>query len=71
MKKQDLTTLNRTELEHKLQELQGKLAQMRFDLADKNLKRTSDIRATKVQIARILTRLAEAPAKRAVLKTAK
>jgi len=57
MKQHDLTTKTRTELEQMLQESRAKLAQMRFDLADKKLKRTSDIRATKLQIARILTTL--------------
>lgn len=36
---------------------EGKLAQMRFDLADKKLKRTSDIRETRRRIARIRTAL--------------
>jgi ribosomal protein L29 len=55
MKKHDLTNKTQTELEQTLQELRAKLAQLRFDLADKKLKRTSDIRSTKLQIARILT----------------
>lgn len=55
MKKHDLTNKTQTELEQELAELRDKLAQLRFDLADKKLKRTSDIRATKLQIARILT----------------
>jgi ribosomal protein L29 len=55
MKKQDLTIKTRTELEQMLADLQGALAQLRFDLADKKLKRTSDIHQTKIQIARVLT----------------
>ncbi len=55
MKKNDLTTKSRAELETMLSAAQNKLSQMRFDLADKKLKRTSDIRAVKVEIARILT----------------
>lgn len=60
MKKTDLTTKNRAELELQLTQAQNKLSQMRFDLADKKLKRTSDIQATKVEIARILTALKKA-----------
>lgn len=60
MKKNDLTTKSRAELELQLTQAQNKLSQMRFDLADKKLKRTSDIRATKVEIARILTALKKA-----------
>ena len=55
MKKHDITNKTRTELEQMLQELRARLAQLRFDLADKKLKRTSDIRSTKTQIARVLT----------------
>jgi ribosomal protein L29 len=36
---------------------QAKIAQMRFDLADKKLKRTSDIRASRRRTARIQTAL--------------
>ena len=57
MKKQDLTTKGKVELEQMLQDLSAKLAQLRFDLADKKLKRTSDIHQTKVQVARVLTAL--------------
>lgn len=57
MKKNDLTTKNHAELEQQLLQAQNKLSQLRFDLADKKLKRTSDIRTTKVEIARILTAL--------------
>jgi ribosomal protein L29 len=57
MKKTDMTTKSRAELESMLSTLQNKLSQLRFDLADKKLKRTSDIRSTKVEIARILTAL--------------
>jgi ribosomal protein L29 len=57
MKKHDLNDKTKTELESMLSELRGTLAQLRFDLADKKLKRTSDIPATKLQIARILTAL--------------
>jgi ribosomal protein L29 len=60
MKKTDMTTKSRTELETQLTAAQNKLSQLRFDLADKKLKRTSDIRATKVEIARILTALRNA-----------
>ena len=55
MKKNDLTTKTKAELELMLGELRGKLAQFRFDLADKKLKRTSDVREVRRQIARIMT----------------
>ncbi len=55
MKKEDLKTKTRPELERMLGELHARLAQLRFDLADKKLKRTSDIHATRVQIARVMT----------------
>jgi ribosomal protein L29 len=57
MKKNDLTTRNAAELHTMLAEARAKIAQLRFDLADKKLKRTSDILATRRQIARILTAL--------------
>ncbi len=60
MKKHDLTSKTKTELETELQELRAKLAQYRFDLADKKLKRTSDIKQAKLQVARILTVLPNA-----------
>ena len=60
MKKNDLTIKTRTELETMLSAAQNKLSQLRFDLADKKLKRTSDIRVVKVEIARILTVLKKA-----------
>ncbi len=57
MKKIDLTTRNAAELETMLQDARGNIAQFRFDLADKKLKRTSDIAATRRLIARIMTAL--------------
>ncbi len=57
MKKDDLTTKSATELHAMLQNARAKIAQLRFDLADKKLKKTSDIMATRRQIARILTAL--------------
>lgn len=67
MKKDDLTTKNAAELHTLLQDLRVKLSQMRFDLADKKLTRTSDIRTTKVRIARILTALKTLPTGRQAL----
>lgn len=58
MKKHDLTTKTKAELEQQLQTLVSSLAQMKFDVADKKLKRTSDIRNTRRQVARIKTALA-------------
>lgn len=57
MKKTDLTTHNATELQTMLEQARGRVAQYRFDLADKKLKRTSDIAATRRLIARLLTAL--------------
>jgi ribosomal protein L29 len=57
MKQNDLKTKTKTELERSLQELRSRLAQFRFDLADKKLKRTSDVRETRHEIARMLTAL--------------
>lgn len=55
MKTTDLKTRTATELHTMLQEARAKMAQLKFDLADKKLSRTSDIEATRRQIARILT----------------
>lgn len=55
MKKNDLSTKTASELHAMLQEARAKIAQFRFDLADKKLKRTSDIAITRRQIARIMT----------------
>ena len=57
MKKTDLTTHNAAELHTMLSDARGRVAQYRFDLADKKLKRTSDIKVTRRLIARILTAL--------------
>jgi ribosomal protein L29 len=57
MKKDDLTTKTAAELQHQLEETSQKLAQMRFDLADKKLKRTSDIARARKLIARLMTAL--------------
>lgn len=55
MKKNDLTTHSAAELHTMLAEARAKMAQLHFDLADKKLKRTSDIAATRRLIARLLT----------------
>ena len=57
MKRDDLTTKTAAELHALLEEERSRLAQLRFDLADKNLKRTSDIRTARRRIARIQTAL--------------
>ena len=57
MKHSTFTDTSHAELVAKLAEERKKLAQLMFDLADKKLKRTSDIPQTKKTIARILTRL--------------
>ena len=60
MKKHDLTDRTATELQTMLADARAKLSQMRFDIADKKLKRTSDIEITRRLIARILTVLPKA-----------
>jgi len=55
MKKNDLTTHSAGELQTMLADARAKLSQMRFDLADKKLKRTSDVQATRRLIARLMT----------------
>lgn len=57
MKKNDMTTHNAAELQTMLSEARARIAQFRFDLADKKLKRTSDIAITRRSIARIMTAL--------------
>ena len=57
MKKNDLTNVSAAELQHLLASERAKLSQMRFDLADKKLKRTSDMEQARRRIARILTAL--------------
>ncbi len=57
MKKTDLKTQSAAELHTMLSDARARVAQYRFDLADKKLKRTSDIGATRRLIARILTAL--------------
>jgi len=55
MKKNDLTNHTAAELQNLLADARAKLSQMRFDLADKKLKRTSDVKATRRLIARLMT----------------
>ncbi len=57
MKKTDFKNLSAAELQTMLADARAKLAQMRFDIADKKLKRTSDVEATRRLIARALTAL--------------
>ena len=57
MKKNDLKTNSAAELQTMLTEARAKLSQMRFDVADKKLKRTSDIGVTRRLIARVMTAL--------------
>jgi ribosomal protein L29 len=60
MKNEDMKTKSRAELETLLQTLRTKLSQLRFDLADKKLKQTSDIKKTRTLIARAMTALSAA-----------
>lgn len=57
MKKNDLTTRSTAELQTMLADARAKLSQMRFDIADKKLQRTSDVGVTRRLIARIMTAL--------------
>jgi len=57
MKREQMTTKSAAELKELLSQEQQKLAQLRFDLADRKLKRTSDIGAARRRIARIMTAL--------------
>ena len=57
MKRENLSTHTATELNTMLAAAQAKLSQLRFDLADKKLKKTSDIATTRRNIARIKTAL--------------
>jgi ribosomal protein L29 len=56
-KKNAITTTDAGQLKGQLEAERSKLAQLRFDLADRRLKRTSDVRAARRRIARILTAL--------------
>jgi ribosomal protein L29 len=58
----ELRNKSAAELRSLLETQQSKLAQLRFDLADKKLRRTSDIKITKREIARIVTLLRTAHA---------
>jgi len=55
MKRENLTTKTVHELRQSLSETTAALAKLRFDLADKKLTRTSDIKKARVTIARIQT----------------
>ena len=57
MKREILTTKSSHELKQMLAEAQATLAKLRFDVADKKLKRTSDLPMTRRSIARIMTAL--------------
>ena len=57
MKRESLKEKTAENLKTMLIAEQAKLAQLRFDTADRKLKRTSDIPATRRKIARILTAL--------------
>ena len=63
MKYSELQAKGSAELQDMLKDLQAKLLQMRFDLADKKLKDVSQLKKTKIAIAQILTALKEQPQK--------
>lgn len=60
MKREPLNLKTAAELHTMLAEAQATLAKLRFDVADKKLKRTSDIPMTRRTIARIMTALTTA-----------
>lgn len=60
MKRFETKNKSQAELTSALAELQGKLAQLRFDKADKKLKDSSQFNKVKKDIARILTALTNA-----------
>jgi len=57
MKREQMHNKAAAELKDLLAQEQQKLAQLRFDLADRKLKRTSDINLIRRRIARIMTAL--------------
>ncbi len=57
MKQQEIKNKDRKELMALLAELQGKLNQLSFELAEKKVKDVSQIGKTKKDIARVLTEL--------------
>ena len=57
MKTNPLNNLNVSELQANLAKEQAALAKLHFDLADRKLKRTSDLPKTRKTIARIKTAL--------------
>lgn len=57
MKYSELTTKTPQELRTMADELRVQMGRMKFDLADRKLKKTSDLQETRRQIARILTAL--------------
>lgn len=60
MKRENLTMKSAAELHVMLAQAQATLAKLRFDVADKKLKRTSDLPMTRRTIARIQTALRNA-----------
>lgn len=59
MKPKEIRALSNKELEKKLEELYRELLNLRFRLATRQLKQTSEIRKVKKSIARIKTILRE------------
>ena len=57
MKFLDIQSKSQAELQEMLKELQIKLGKLRFELANKSLKNTSQISKTRRDIARIMTAL--------------
>jgi large subunit ribosomal protein L29 len=55
MKISEIKNRSKEELEQLIKELRARIAQMNFDLADKKLKNTNQIKQVKKDIARVLT----------------
>lgn len=57
MKYESMTNKSAAELHQMLEEERQRLAKLKFDLADRKLKKTSDVMVARRKIARILTAL--------------
>ena len=61
MKAKDIHNRNPQELQMLLAQARAKLIQLGFDIADRKTKDTSQVKKTKLDIARILTALRKMP----------
>ncbi len=65
MKKPDFTNMSVSELQAKLKELRTELFNLRFQHATSQLEKTSSLKETKKNIARVLTELSAQNVKKA------